>query len=109
MRPRHADYTVVPDPKLRRWFAAGMRSVRHKPMIHGLIEVDVTGPRARLRDYQATTKESLSFTAFIIACMGRAVDENKAVQAFRKGKRNLILFDDVDVYTLVERDVAGQK
>jgi pyruvate/2-oxoglutarate dehydrogenase complex dihydrolipoamide acyltransferase (E2) component len=109
MRPRHADYTVVPDPKLRRWLAAGMRSVRHKPMIHGLIEVDVTGPRAQLRDYQATTKESLSFTAFIIACLGKAVDENKAVQAFRKGKRHLILFDDVDVYTLVERDVAGQK
>jgi pyruvate/2-oxoglutarate dehydrogenase complex dihydrolipoamide acyltransferase (E2) component len=109
MRPRHADYTVVPDPKLRRWLAAGMRSVRHKPMIHGLIEADVTGPRAHLRDYQAKTKESLSFTAFIIACLGKAVDENKAVQAFRKGNKHLILFEDVDVYTLIERDVAGQK
>jgi pyruvate/2-oxoglutarate dehydrogenase complex dihydrolipoamide acyltransferase (E2) component len=109
MRQRHADYTVVPDPKMRRWLAAGMRSVRHKPMIHGLIEVDVTMARAHIRDHKAKTGETLSFTAFIIACLGKAVDENKAVQAFRKGNNHLVLFEDVDVYTLIERDVAGQK
>jgi pyruvate/2-oxoglutarate dehydrogenase complex dihydrolipoamide acyltransferase (E2) component len=109
MRQRHADYTVVPDPKMRRWLAAGMRSVRHKPMIHGLIEVDVTVARAYIRNHKAKTGESLSFTAFIIACLGKAVDENKAVQAFRKGNNHLVLFEEVDVYTLIEREVAGQK
>ena len=78
-------------------------------MMHGLIDVDVTRARALLRDYRAQTGESLSFTAFIISCLGRAVDENRAVQAFRKGSRRLVVFEDVDVYTLIERDVAGQK
>jgi len=109
MKQKQAGSRTVPDPKMRRWFAAAFRSVRHRPMIHGLIEVDVTSACARLREHRARTGESLSFTAFILACLGRAVDENKAVQAFRKGNKHLVVFDEVDVYTLVERDVADQK
>ena len=40
-------------------------SVQRKPMVHGLLEVDVTKVRAFLRDHKAKTGESLSFTAFI--------------------------------------------
>jgi len=109
MERKQAGYRTVANPKMRRWFAAAFRSVQHTPMIHGLIEVDVTRACARLREHRASTGESLSFTAFVIACLGRAVDENKAVQAFRMGNRHLVIFDEVDVYTLVERDVAGQK
>ncbi|HEX8035996.1 MAG TPA: 2-oxo acid dehydrogenase subunit E2 [Ktedonobacterales bacterium] len=109
MKRRYADAQVVPYPKFRRWMAAGYRSVHHKPYIHGLFEVDVTGPRAALREHQEKTGESLSFTAFLIACVAKAVDEHKAVQAYRQGGKQLVLFDDVDVYTLVEHDVAGEK
>src|SRR5437764_3649989 len=76
-------------------------------MMHGLIEVDVTRARDRLRDHKVKTGESLSFTAFLIACLAQAVDEYKAVQAHRKGRKHLILFEEVDVYTPIERDVAG--
>ncbi len=109
MKQQHADYQVVPYPKMRRLEAIAYRSVQHKPMIQGLIEVDVTRARAFLREYKANTGESLSFTAFLIACLAKAVDEHKAVQAYRKGSKRLILFEDVDVYTPIERDVAGQK
>jgi len=37
MKQQHADYQVVPYPKIRRWMAAMFRSVQHKPMIHGLL------------------------------------------------------------------------
>ena len=109
MKQQHIDYKVVSNPKIRRWFAAAFRSAQHTPMMHGLIEVDVTMARAFLRDHKAKTGESLSFTAFLIACLAKAVDENKAVQAFRKGSKHLVLFEDVDVYTLIECNVAGQK
>ncbi len=109
MKQQHADYQVVPYAKIRRWMAAMFRSVQHKPMIHGLIEVDVTRARAHLKEHKATTGESLSFTAFLIACLAKAVDEHKAVQASRKGSKRLVLFDDVDVYTPIEHDMAGQK
>jgi pyruvate/2-oxoglutarate dehydrogenase complex dihydrolipoamide acyltransferase (E2) component len=109
MKQNNVDYQVIPYPKMRRWLAAAFRSTQHKPMIHGLLEVDVTRARAHLREHQAKTGESLSFTAFLIACLAKAVDEHKAVQAYRKGSKRLILFDEVDVWTPIEHDVAGQK
>jgi pyruvate/2-oxoglutarate dehydrogenase complex dihydrolipoamide acyltransferase (E2) component len=109
MKQQHYDYQVVPYPKIKRWLALTYRSVQHKPMIHGLLEVDVTRARAYLREHQAKTGESLSFTAFLMTCLGKAVDEHKAVQAFRKGRKQLILFEDVDVMTFLEREMNGQK
>jgi len=107
MKQQH-NYQVVPNPKIRRWFAAAFRSAQHTPIMHGLLEVDVTRARTFLRAQKANTGESLSFTAFLIACLGKAVEEHKAVQALRKGSKRLILFEEVDVFTLIERDVAGQ-
>lgn len=106
---QRAEYEMVPYPKYRQWMVAAFRSTHHKPVIHGLFEADVTGARAFLRDYKARTGESLSFSAFLIACLARAVDENKAVQAYRQGGKRLVVFDDVDVLTYMERDVAGRK
>ena len=109
MKQKHADYRLVPYPKMRRAIAATLRSFQRKPMMHGLLEVDVTTAREFLREHKARTGESLSFTAFIIGCVGKAVDEHKAVQAYRQGLKYLVVFDDVDVATVIERDVAGQK
>ena len=105
----HKGYQVVPYPALRRATTATLRSFQRKPMIHALIEVDVTMAREVLREYKARTGESFSFTAFIIACVGKAVDEYKSVQAYRWGKSRLVVFDDVDVAIVVERDMAGEK
>lgn len=109
MRQQHADYQVVPYQKLQQFSVDMYRSVRHKPLMHGLIEVDVTRARTALREYKARTGESLSFTAFLTACLAKAVDEHKAVQAFRRGKKQLVLFKDVDILARIERDVDGQK
>ncbi len=109
MKQQRAKYQVTPYPKYMRFAAAAYQSVRHKPTIHGLFEADVTEARAILREHKARTGESLSFTAFICACLARAVDEHKAVQAFRLTGNRLILFDDVDICIRVEREVAGQK
>jgi len=105
----HADYKVVPYPKLRRLLTVMLRALQRKPMMHFLLEVDVTRARQYIREHKANTGETLSFTAFLIACLGKAVDEHKAVQAYRKGRKHLVLFDDVDVETQIERDVAGEK
>jgi pyruvate/2-oxoglutarate dehydrogenase complex dihydrolipoamide acyltransferase (E2) component len=109
MKQQQADYQLVPYPKYRRWMVAAFRSTHHKPVIHGLFEVDVTGARAFLRDHKTRTGTSLSFTAFLIACLAKAVDEHKDVQAYRQGGKHLVVFDDVDVLTYMEREVAGRK
>lgn len=109
MKQQHAEEQVVPYPKYRRFAAAANWSVRHKPMIHGLLEVDVSRARTLLREHKAKTGQTLSFTAFLATCLARAVEEDKAVQAFRQGSKRLILFEDVDITTRIEREVDGQK
>jgi len=109
MKQAHTDDQVLSYPKSRRFLEAAMRSTRRKPMIHGLLEVDVTDARAFLRDHHDRTGESLSFTAFIISCLARAVDENKDVHALRLGSSRIMLFADVDVLTWVEREAEGQQ
>jgi pyruvate/2-oxoglutarate dehydrogenase complex dihydrolipoamide acyltransferase (E2) component len=106
---KSTDTQVLPYAKYRRFTAAAYQSVRHRQAIHGLLEVDVTRPRAILHAYKARTGKTLSFTAFLGRCLVKAVDEHKEVQAFRQGTRRLVVFDDVDVYTVVEHDVAGEK
>ena len=109
IKKKHDDYEMVPYPKIQRGLGIMYRSLRHMPIIHGLIEVDVTRARQYLRDHKEKTGESLSFTAFIITCLARAVDENKSLHACRKGRKRLVLFDEVDVAIPIERDMAGHK
>jgi pyruvate/2-oxoglutarate dehydrogenase complex dihydrolipoamide acyltransferase (E2) component len=109
MKRKHQDFKLVPFPKMRRVLSAMLRSVQRKHMMHGLVEMDVTKAHQYMREYKARTGDSLSFTAFIVTCLARAVDENKSVHAYRKGKNQLVLFDDVDVAVQVERKADGQK
>lgn len=102
-------FEVVSYSKVRRVLALMYPSVQRKPMIHGLLEVDVTKARTYLQNHKAETGEHLSFTAFIATCLARAVDENKSLQACRKGWKHLVLFDEVDIATAIERKVADQK
>jgi hypothetical protein len=45
----------------------------------------------------------VSFTAYLVYCLGRALDEHKALHAYRHGRKKLVVFDDVDVNTLLEK------
>jgi pyruvate/2-oxoglutarate dehydrogenase complex dihydrolipoamide acyltransferase (E2) component len=102
MKKRLKHYQEVPYPKIRRVYSEQPREVQRKPILHALVEMDVTKVRQALREHKASTGEPLSFTAFIATCSVRAVDEHKAVQACRKGRNHLILFDEVDVCLMVE-------
>jgi pyruvate/2-oxoglutarate dehydrogenase complex dihydrolipoamide acyltransferase (E2) component len=70
--------------------------------MYGLLEVDVTAARQFIAEHRARTGETLSFTGFLTLCLARAVDEDKTVQAYLKGRKQLVLFDDVDVGLMIE-------
>jgi pyruvate/2-oxoglutarate dehydrogenase complex dihydrolipoamide acyltransferase (E2) component len=108
-RAKHADYQLVPFPITQRVIATLQRLAEHKHTIHVLTEVDVTTPRQVIQEQKARGEEPLSFTAFIAACLGKAVDEDKSVQAYRKGRNQLVLFEDVDISIVVEHEVEGHK
>ncbi|MGD9002301.1 MAG: 2-oxo acid dehydrogenase subunit E2, partial [Anaerolineae bacterium] len=70
--------------------------------MYGLLEVDVTVARQFIAEHKARTGEALSFTGYLVYCLARAVDENKEVQAYLKGRSQIVLFDDVNVGVMVE-------
>jgi pyruvate/2-oxoglutarate dehydrogenase complex dihydrolipoamide acyltransferase (E2) component len=109
MNKKHIDYRVLPFPPERRMTVDGGRLATQRHTIHGLIEVDVTRPRQYIREHKARTGEILSFTAFVIACLGKAIDENKMMHAYRDWRNRLVLFDEVDVNTMVEIEQDGRK
>ena len=99
------DFTVIPFPSSRQAVIdAGRMGVR-RHVTHGLIELDVTTARRFIREHKVRTGEGLSFTAFFIACLARAIDENKHVHAYRNWRNQLVLFDEVDVVTMIETTV----
>jgi pyruvate/2-oxoglutarate dehydrogenase complex dihydrolipoamide acyltransferase (E2) component len=53
--------------------------------MYGLLEVDVTVARRFIAEHKARTGETLSFAGFLTFCLARAVDEDKTIQAYRKG------------------------
>jgi pyruvate/2-oxoglutarate dehydrogenase complex dihydrolipoamide acyltransferase (E2) component len=84
------------------------RALRRRNPMYGLVEVDVTVPRQRIRAHRERTGEQGSFTAFLIACLARAVGEHPTIAAFRSGRR-LVVFDHVDVATMVEVTTEGAR
>ena len=89
--------------------ADGGRMGLRKHTVHGLVEFDITQAREAIRRHKAQTGEALSFSAFILACLGQAIDADKQVHAYRSWRNQLIIFDEVDVNMLFEVEVAGKK
>ncbi|MFI7065274.1 2-oxo acid dehydrogenase subunit E2 [Kribbella sp. NPDC050124] len=104
---QHGDSRVVRAPWVRQLVIDAGRAARRRHAIHGLFEVDVTSARSTLRSHAATTGEELSFTAFVIACVARAVAADPSVQAYRDLRRREVIFDEVDIGLPIEVDVDG--
>lgn len=109
MSRTRAPAKILPYPRSRLPMVDGGRLGRRKHLVHGLFAVDVTRPRQVLREYKARTGEAVSFTAFLMACLGKALNDHKPMHAYRDWRNRLVIFDEVDVNTLVEVEVDGQR
>lgn len=109
MKRQNASHTVHPFPRIRLPMVDGGRMGRQKHTVHALVEFDVTQAHQAIRQHKAQTGETLSFTAFIIACLGKAVALNPHMHAYRSWRNQVVIFDEVDVNTLFEVEVNGKK
>lgn len=100
-------YRTESFPVTRRTALDAGRLGRHKHIVHALIEVDVTKAREAIRDHLRRSGEKLSFTAFVVHCLGRAVAGNPRLQAYMNWRRRLVIFDHVNVVVLIETDADG--
>lgn len=98
-------YSVAPFSAQRQVVVDSLEIGARRHIVHGLVEIDVTKARQFMRDHKARTGETLSFTAFVAACLARAVDANKLAHAYRDWRNRLILYDEVDVVVMIEAEV----
>jgi hypothetical protein len=80
-----------------------------KHTIHGLVEFDITQAREKIRQYRVQKGEALSFSTFFLACLGKAIDQDNQMHAYRTWRNQVIIYDDVDVNLLFEVEVDGKK
>lgn len=80
----------------RRVTVAALNAGRRASPVHALVEVDVTD----LLEY--VNRRDLSFTAGVIACVGRAAALHPDVHAYRDWRGRLVTHSHVDVSTLIE-------
>ena len=84
------EFQVVSYPRMQRLVTDIQKIAHRQHTVHGLLEVDVTRARQYIREHKANTGETLSFTAFVTACLGRAVDMNKRMQSVLNWRSQLV-------------------
>ena len=96
-------HTQQPYPKLRNFILDVMAEGRRKNTIHLLFEAEV----APMRRHLAAQPERISLTSYIGRTLACAVDEDRSMHAYRQGRSQLTVFDDIDLTFMVERDIGG--
>ncbi|HSM58966.1 MAG TPA: 2-oxo acid dehydrogenase subunit E2 [Candidatus Sulfomarinibacteraceae bacterium] len=109
MSEKVGPYRVVDLPPGRRVWLNVLDLPGPKHCMYGLLEVDVTVARQFIAAHKARCGETLSFTGYLVFCLARAVDEDRAVQAYLVGHKKLVLFDDVNVGLMVESKMGEKR
>ena len=99
-------YQILPFSLERKQIVDFLSIAKAKHTAYVVLELDITGIRDKLKKAKKKYKRSASLTGYLLYCFAQTVASDKRIQAYRKGNQ-LIVFDDVDVSTMVERVVNG--
>ena len=99
-------YDIKPFTKARQNITIISREGKRRLNVSALIEVDVT----KAREIITKSKEiiDVSFTGWIVKCVSQAASEHKQMNAYRLGRKKIILFDDVDIPIPIERRIDNE-
>jgi hypothetical protein len=99
-------HQIVPFRPERNATLDTLRWAKRRLDVTTLVEADVTVARQAIRAYRKRTGQGLSFTAWVVWCVARAAAEHPRVHAVRRGRRELVLFQEVDVAVVIERGIG---
>ena len=100
-------YQELEFPLFRKLVIDAAELAKKKSTIYGLVEFDITETIQKIRQYRIKTKSPLSLTAYILFCLGKAVENNKQVHGYLY-KNKLKCFDDVDCCLPIEIKIKDQ-
>ncbi len=101
-------YQIKPFTKHRHNIRLVTSEGWRKHSIHVFIEVDVTESRKKIYKFFEKTGEKYSFTGWICKCVAQTLSEHKDLNAYRLGRRKIVVFDDIDIAIPVEKIVNGE-
>lgn len=93
-------------PKIRKLVVDILDIAVLQHTITGFTEYDVSKPREIIQKIKEKNKVKISFLAYFTNCLAKAVDECKILQGMKIGNKKIVIFDEVDICTLLE---AGEK
>ncbi len=82
---------------------------RKKHHVTGLIEVDVTASRKKIRDYNKNHTSKISFTSWLLSVISITIKKHETVSAYLKGKNKLLIFEDINISIIIEKSIDGHK
>ena len=99
-------HTIAPFSLERKQIVDFLRIAKAKHTAYVNLEIDITGIRDKIRQARRNQGRYASLTGYLLYCYAQAIADNKMIQAYRR-KGQLVIFDDVDVSTMVERTLDG--
>lgn len=79
-----------------------------KHHIAALIEVDVTESREKIKQFKANGNK-ISFTSWLIKVISNSIKDHENVAAYLQGKRKAVIFNNINISIVVEKELNGQK
>lgn len=80
-----------------------------KHHVTSFIEVDISKSREKIRAYNKQNDNKISFLAWIISVISCTLNKHENVSSFLSSKNRLVIFDDINVSLIVEKEINGQK
>ncbi len=101
-------YYTIPFTKNRE-VVVDFISIGKKTMkVYALGEIDVTYPRTRIRELKKNGID-ISFSAYITNAFAKTIAEHPYMQAIKWRRKKMVVFEDVDVNFIAEREIGGKK
>ncbi len=104
----HAPGQTQPYPRLRNFLLDVLAEGRRKHITHVMLEADIGGIKERLAERRLHGEAPVSMTSYIAKSFACAIETDKRMQAYRLGRSRLVVFDDIDLAFMIEREWEGE-
>jgi pyruvate/2-oxoglutarate dehydrogenase complex dihydrolipoamide acyltransferase (E2) component len=96
----------IPRSRIASFDTAAIGLLKHR--VSALLEFDVTGSRKKLRELRRSGC-NISFNAWLIKVISNILTQHREAAAFLYNRKKLIIFDDINVSVIVEKEADGSK
>jgi pyruvate/2-oxoglutarate dehydrogenase complex dihydrolipoamide acyltransferase (E2) component len=99
-------FRKIPQSRIATFDILSIGVLKHH--ISALLEFDVTDSRIKLRNLRKSGI-NISFNAWIIKIISSVLSSHPEASAYKYNKKNLIIFEDINISILVEKLINGSR